>query len=256
MSTKRTLAERAEQIRTILGDPLYRYQQTVSTDAPASDDDPDGATLGDLQRCTKPNQEEVALAAERRVLLARRMRTLTPREQAVVGLRFADWTLSEVGLALGLSREGVRKIEVEAHARIGVPADAPAPDSYPALAELSPGELRRRQLDLVEELGEAALSPADRLACQREAEAVRLALVLAEERQRTRASRLRRSEYLRIQLRRGDLLTTVRERLARELGDLTRALLADRGGLTPVAGERRNAPEKAGPGDALTPPGP
>ena len=47
MSTKRTLAERAEQIRTILGDPLYRYQQTTSLDAPASDDDPDGATLWD-----------------------------------------------------------------------------------------------------------------------------------------------------------------------------------------------------------------
>lgn len=75
----------------------------------------------------------------------------------------------ELRRSFTLDREPVRKIEAAAHARIGTPANEPVPDAFPRLTGLFPAQLRRRQQDLVAELGEPWLPAADRLALRWEA---------------------------------------------------------------------------------------
>ncbi|MCU0222837.1 MAG: hypothetical protein MUF27_01935 [Acidobacteria bacterium] len=168
MSTKRTLAERAEQIRTILGDPLYRYQQTTSLDAPASDDDPDGATLGELQPSSGPSPELEAAERERRRKLAVAMRELSLREVAVVSLRFAGWSLEETAVVFQLSREVVRRTELAAAERLkrelyGEPEPpAPPPPSRPRRERPAPDPRHARMVDLWNALRNPSLLSSER----------------------------------------------------------------------------------------------
>lgn len=228
------MADRVSTLDKVLAaQELYRIGVSrfslPSLDAPASAADPEGATVGELVRSADPGQEEAALAGERRRLLAARMRTLlTPQEQVVVALRLADWSLPEVAVVIGRSRNTAAEIAKAAEARIGTPADDPVPESFPALDGLTPAELLARQRYLTEELGEPGLPAADRLALQREGEAIRQALTLAQERARGQEKRIRRVEHLRIVVRRPDLLSNERERYERELRELVRKVEADR----------------------------
>lgn len=96
---------------------LASYALT-SLDAPVSTD-PDAPALGDVlagEAAVPPVQESALLAVERRRLMGRGWRELSPREQAVLAARFgpAEATLDACGDRLGLSRERVRQIERDA----------------------------------------------------------------------------------------------------------------------------------------------
>ncbi len=92
---------------------------TASLDAPlASHED---LTLTEVVE--DPNTDHPHLAAERlslRAVLEQALQTLSPRERAVLVRRFGlagegnEWTLSDIGKDLGLSRERVRQISDEA----------------------------------------------------------------------------------------------------------------------------------------------
>lgn len=220
MSVRRTMAERAEQVRAILESPLYAVAQTSSLDAPANARDPEGATLADALPDPRPTAEEIALDAERRALLARRLRTLTPGEQVILALRFAGWSYPEVAVVVGRNRNAVAEIEREAHARIGAPANEPDPAAFTTIKSATPAELLRRQREIETDLGDAGIEPARRLALHRERIAIEHALRGALERERARQARRRRIEYLDARARRGDLLDTERSRIVRELAEL------------------------------------
>ena len=88
-------------------------QPPVSLDAPLSRD-PDAATIGDRLQDDGPTPEDRLLERGRRRLVIRGLRVLSDRERAVLGLRFADWPLRDVGAAMDLCRETVRQIESRA----------------------------------------------------------------------------------------------------------------------------------------------
>ena len=85
-------------------------QPPVSLDAPLADD-PDAATIGDRLQDQGPTPEDRLLERDRRELVIKGLRVLTDRERAVLGLRFADWPLRDIGAAMDLPRDKVRQIE-------------------------------------------------------------------------------------------------------------------------------------------------
>lgn len=108
--------------------------QPVSIDAPLREDGE--ATLG--QAMADPKDVSVVDDISSRQLCARLrslLSTLTAREQQVLRLRFGidgagTLTLSEIGKQLSLSRERIRQIEVEALAKLRVPATAEQLDAH------------------------------------------------------------------------------------------------------------------------------
>jgi RNA polymerase sigma factor (sigma-70 family) len=100
--------------------------ETVSLDRPVGDDG--DADLGDFvhdETAVDPFIE-VALGA-RRSELEKALGTLEPRERSVIGLRYGldggdPRTLSDVGAALGITRERVRQIETRALAKLRHPS--------------------------------------------------------------------------------------------------------------------------------------
>jgi RNA polymerase primary sigma factor len=95
---------------------------SASLDQPVGNED--DATLGDFVAGDSPLPEEVVESSLRSQLLADALRSLPERQRAVVVLRYglgdgADpKTLEEIGRRLGLTRERVRQIEVEALKRL------------------------------------------------------------------------------------------------------------------------------------------
>ena len=94
---------------------------SASLDAPVSDGD--DALLGDFVAGDGPTPEEVVESSLRSQVLADALRALPDRSRTVVVLRYglgdADpKTLEEIGRRLGLTRERVRQIEVEALNRL------------------------------------------------------------------------------------------------------------------------------------------
>ena len=90
--------------------------RATSLDAPrgGGDDEP-GGTFGD----TVGHVEDGFGRAEHRALLSRLMRSLTPRERAVIGLRFEhDLTQAEIGQRIGVSQMQVSRILRHALARL------------------------------------------------------------------------------------------------------------------------------------------
>ena len=94
---------------------------STSLDAPVGE--ADDATLGDFVAGDQPLPEDLVESSLRSQTLADALRSLPERHRAVVVLRYglddADpRTLEEIGKRLGLTRERVRQIEVEALKRL------------------------------------------------------------------------------------------------------------------------------------------
>jgi RNA polymerase primary sigma factor len=94
---------------------------SASLDAPVGESD--DAVLGDFVAGEEPLPDEVVENSLRSEVLATALRSLPDRHRAVVTLRYgledADpKTLEEIGRRLGLTRERVRQIEVEALKRL------------------------------------------------------------------------------------------------------------------------------------------
>ncbi len=94
---------------------------SASLDAPVSDGE--DALLGDFVAGEGPTPDELVESSLRSQVLADALRALPDRSRAVVVLRYglgdADpKTLEEIGRRLGLTRERVRQIEVEALKRL------------------------------------------------------------------------------------------------------------------------------------------
>lgn len=112
------LAERTSlplaKVQSILGLP----REPTSLDAPAGPESE--VRVGDLvANDTSPAPEEEVGKAMLREDVRRLLRFLTPREREVVGMRFGldgqhERTLSEIGVALSLTRERIRQIESRA----------------------------------------------------------------------------------------------------------------------------------------------
>jgi RNA polymerase primary sigma factor len=120
-----TLEEIAEEANL----PVHQAREVrAAARASASLDQPigneDDATLGDFVAGDAPLPEDVVESALRSQLLADALRSLPERQRAVVVLRYGlgdgddPKTLEEIGRRLGLTRERVRQIEVEALKRL------------------------------------------------------------------------------------------------------------------------------------------
>ena len=107
--------ERAE--RTLL--------RTVSLDTPIGDDD---AQLMDVvEDASAVHPFEEAVDRDMRLNIRRLLAGLSPKEEAIIRLRYGigarrEHTLEEVGEAVGLTRERVRQIEVKVLERLKCPA--------------------------------------------------------------------------------------------------------------------------------------
>jgi RNA polymerase primary sigma factor len=99
-------------------DLLGVIEQPVSLDAPI-DEDARYSLADSLEDCTSPTPSETASQHLLGEELQRALSLLTPRERAVIILRYGigdghNRTLLEVGKELGISRERVRQLEVVA----------------------------------------------------------------------------------------------------------------------------------------------
>ena len=98
---------------------LQSAKGTISLDTPLSESIPE-TTISDLVADeTKPLPEEQLLYNAKKELLDQVLGTLKDRESLVIKLRYGledgtEYTLAEIGQKLGISRERVRQIEVEA----------------------------------------------------------------------------------------------------------------------------------------------
>jgi RNA polymerase primary sigma factor len=97
--------------------------RAMSLDAPVGDDD--GAVLADFVSGSEPLPDELVEETLRAETIASALRTLPKRHRDVIVLRYgldeADpRTLGEIGRHLGITRERVRQIEVEALGRLAL----------------------------------------------------------------------------------------------------------------------------------------
>ncbi len=95
--------------------------RATSLDTPVGEDD--DAVLGDFVSGSEPLPEELVEETLRAEMIAAALRTLPKRHRDVIVLRYgldeADpRTLGEIGKRLGITRERVRQIEVEALGRL------------------------------------------------------------------------------------------------------------------------------------------
>ncbi|MEK7616626.1 MAG: sigma-70 family RNA polymerase sigma factor [Patescibacteria group bacterium] len=112
----------AKRVQEIMG----AAQFTISIETPVGEDE-DGATIADFIRDKNiPAPDIYADNEGMRQSINEVLANLLPREQRVVSLRFGledgcKKTLSEIGEALGVSRERVRQIEAEALIKLRKP---------------------------------------------------------------------------------------------------------------------------------------
>ncbi len=116
--TVEELAQRLEQPVETVAATLKTAQDAISLDAPI--DDEESAMLGDfIESNAYPDPQEISMAESLKRCLAKVMRTLTPREEQVLRMRYGieletDYTLEEVGRCFSVTRERIRQIEVQA----------------------------------------------------------------------------------------------------------------------------------------------
>ena len=85
-----------------------------------SPDDPDGRTWADvLADRSRPGPEEAAIARRLQAHAHLALRSLTPREREVLGLRYGldrqgDHTLEDIGRKFGLTRQRILQITTKA----------------------------------------------------------------------------------------------------------------------------------------------
>jgi len=99
--------------------------KTVSLDMPLGEDDGELKDVVEDDAAVKPFEE--AVSGDMQVAIRRLLASLTPKEEAVIRMRYGigvkrEHTLEEVGQAVGLTRERVRQIEVKALSRLRFPA--------------------------------------------------------------------------------------------------------------------------------------
>jgi RNA polymerase primary sigma factor len=120
--TTEELAEEVEETPSDIEDMLQYAQRAISLDLPVSDDD--DSTLGDFIE----NEDAVdPMEMTTQQLLSEHVNKvlaeLPPREAQILRLRYGlsgghSYTLNEIGIKLGISRERVRQIEAQARNRI------------------------------------------------------------------------------------------------------------------------------------------
>ncbi|NOZ02833.1 MAG: sigma-70 family RNA polymerase sigma factor [Deltaproteobacteria bacterium] len=99
--------------------------RTVSLDMPLGDEDGELKDVVEDDGAVMPFDE--AVSGDMQVAIRRLLACLTPKEEAIIRMRFGigvkrEHTLEEVGNAVGLTRERVRQIEVKALSRLRFPA--------------------------------------------------------------------------------------------------------------------------------------
>jgi len=97
---------------------MQTAQEPLSLDMPVGEDEE--SHMGDLiENKASISPSEAVLTLDLKEQTSSVLKTLTPREQTVIKMRFGfddgtDHTLEEVGRSLGLTRERIRQIEVKA----------------------------------------------------------------------------------------------------------------------------------------------
>ena len=120
-----TLAEIADEANMPLDQAkdVRAAPRSTSLDAPVGEDD--DAVLGDFVSGSEPLPEDLVEVSFRSEIIARALLSLPKRHRDVIVLRYgldeADpRTLGEIGKHLGITRERVRQIEVEALGRLAL----------------------------------------------------------------------------------------------------------------------------------------
>ncbi len=114
----------AEKVREI----LKIAQEPVSLETPIGEEE--DSHLGDfIPDDETPTPADAASATMRREVIERQLRTLTPREEHVIKLRFGLYdgrcrTLEEVGKEFNITRERIRQIEAKALRKLRHPSRA------------------------------------------------------------------------------------------------------------------------------------
>jgi RNA polymerase primary sigma factor len=107
---------------------MRRHAEAItSLDAPVGTEE--DATVGDLVAGPEAPLEESVEAEERKSVVEQMLDTLLPREATVLRLRFGfeddrRWTLEEIGVKIGVTRERARQIEAEALLKLRHPRNA------------------------------------------------------------------------------------------------------------------------------------
>lgn len=130
-----------EEIARLLGVerrklPMIRKAIKVYSSTPHTDNHDEGWTLGDIvvdDRTESPENELIKADALQHVM--KRLGEMDEREMMVLEMRYGlngreTHTLKEIGVRLGLTRERVRQIEVEALARLADDLKAPMERRY------------------------------------------------------------------------------------------------------------------------------
>ena len=103
-------------------------QHPISIETPLGEDE--GSRLGDLLRDTKaPSPADAVVRVNMKDKTAELLRTLSPREEQVIRMRFgledgSEHTLEEVGLRFKVTRERIRQIEAKALRKLRHPSRA------------------------------------------------------------------------------------------------------------------------------------
>ncbi len=107
---------------------MRRHAEAItSLDAPVGTEE--DATVGDLVAGPETPLEESVEAEERKSVVEQMLDSLLPREATVLRLRFGfeddrRWTLEEIGVKIGMTRERARQIEAEALLKLRHPRNA------------------------------------------------------------------------------------------------------------------------------------
>ena len=124
---------RAEEIATRLGVPIEKVrktkeiaQQPVSLEAPIGEDEE--SRLGEfIEDKSSPSPADAAISVNLQEQTHSLLKTLTPREERVIKLRFgledgSEHTLEEVGESFAVTRERIRQIEAKALRKLRHPS--------------------------------------------------------------------------------------------------------------------------------------
>ena len=120
------LAQKMNQPLDTVASTVKIAQDAISLDAPV--DGEESAILGDfIESHAYPDPQELSMEESLKRCLARVMRTLTPREEQVLKMRYGisletDYTLEDVGRCFGVTRERIRQIEMQALSKLRHPS--------------------------------------------------------------------------------------------------------------------------------------